>query len=160
MGEEFVLIGAADAEQGMAEHGGRAVVVGRREYQYCRTGVYGLESFIQFATDRIRQHGRINFQLALQPGETGRKAAARMLIPLPGGIEHAMDGGFKLCGRVGFASGGKKKARIVDDTLPAVSLEAIVEQDVPVPLPAQVQLASLLSQLLLVVGGSSRQGKA
>jgi len=73
--------------------------------------------------------------------------------------EQSTDGRVQFGCRIGFARGGKEEARIVDETLTPFPPWAVEEQDVPGPLPAQLQPLGLFRQLLLIVcGGGCSNG--
>ena len=125
-GEERAFVGAADAQQGVAKHRGRAIIVGRRKDQHDGTGIDRGEGFIELGAERLRQGKLIEVEDGDQPFRSGRKTTAEMLVVICNRCQQPLQIGTQLRLRVGLSLCCQKKIGVVDQTDKAVSLLTVV----------------------------------
>jgi len=145
-------IGLVDTQQGMAEHRGRAVEVGRRKDHHRAVRRHVLEPLRELCALGLGQVGQV--QLSLEPASTGRVHALRVLVAQAYGCIQRLDGGTQFGVRVMSAVGGEKEFIVADIATPAAELAGFV---VPQRNPERV-VGQLLHTLIVDRGCGIQRG--
>ncbi len=153
----LVLAGAIEAQQGVAEHRGRVVQVGRGEDQGDPLGIDRGEPVRQARAGLLLQPGGVETEHALQPMVPGRKGALRVLRLIARGRagKERRERRLELGLGVDLAVRRVEEAWAVDQAGRggAQQTRAIVAEIEPLPAAREVLGAGARDQLVKVVGG-------
>ncbi|MNN06339.1 hypothetical protein D3C81_1191270 [compost metagenome] len=116
--------GLVDAQQGMAEHRGRAVQVGRREDHHRAVGRDILEPLLEPGAVRRRQSGQA--ELVFQPAGAGRVDALSVCFTGTGRGVQGLYSRRQFMVRMFIAIGGEEELPVADIAAPAAELGGFV----------------------------------
>jgi PAS domain-containing protein len=145
-------VGLVDAQQGVAEHGRRAVEVGRREDHHRAMGGDVLEPLLEFCAVHGRQVSEV--QLILEPAGPCGVNALGVFFTQAGRRVERVNGGLELGIRVVGTVGCEEELLVADIAAPATDLPGFVMAEGQ---PKRI-IGQLLQTLIIKVRGRVQRG--